>query len=606
MARDTQNSNSNYLVRSSPIFTAAPFTIAVWIYCRDPSTSNYIWTIRKTDNTNYWRFYISTTGSLFTFQVQDGGGSNLCQSISPAANTWYRVVCVEGGATDHRIYTNGGNKGASVGSRSPAGVNEMTLGAYSGNPAFQGLLGPVTMWPYALTDQEVADDYRGVMVGQSTRIDYDMNGRGSFPETDLNRTYPFTVTGTLLTDFGAPAGIPNMEDESTQTGRSRVYAIEGTVTGVSKASLISWCNSQGTAVSPPPPPPPTPTAQILWGDSRLINIQSADRLFSAHNPNLRMIGGATTVNSFPFASINESNGLADSTGRVVFKKVSADPANEGVTRNWFQLQISNNCERYNPSRPTDDSIRISCGGEPYGTSIQPGVDTWMMISFVLHDSLYVDMAAPNIGDTSMSAIHQYYYPNSTLTPMTMMADPINSSGITLKWRIRRYNPASQLNPTTPPRSLETDKIILSQATAFKRYTLITHYRLGWLAQHNPIHEAFLQINGAWVNNGNPIYTYDGSYQNLSDRAVGFNLSPFSHQTRTLGLYSWLAETQFNVNGQMNPYAFPQNVNNIPNAGDKGWRAWYRVGLAIKGIPSQVGEADVNQYTLAALANAATI
>lgn len=614
MARDCQSSNSNYLTRA-PITTAAPFSLAMWVKSTSSTTDQFLFVIRdNSGNVDYWRVsFLGATGSgVIKFYVNQGGTLSTVNSTTFVANKWHRVTIVVASATDHRIYVDGGNKGQITASRVPAGVNEFTLMCHPGGSPLRGLMGPVTFWNnYALTDAEASDDADGTLVASQYRIDWNLDQRGSAVETDYSRTYPFTTNGTLLTDNSqsVPASIDILDQGLSEYSHNSRFSY-GTTASIptvgTKASIITWCNDQGTVVTAPPPPPPTPTTdRILWDDDRIFTKESADRTFASHDPGITMIT-ASSVNNSRFKDISETNGLRDINGRPLLRKVNADPANEGVTRPWFELTISNNTERYNKTNQDDNSIRVGTGGSAYTTTIQPGVDWWHVIQFVLHDSLYADMGAPNNGDTSISGLHHYYYPNYPLTPFTLMADPPDSNGITIKWRVRRWNPPDVLNPTGTAQS--TDHVVMSSAKAFKRYTIITHYRIGWLTSHNPIHEAWVQENGVWLNNGAPVYTYDGSISGSTGRAIGYNLNPYSHQTRTFAIYNWLCESKFDspaYSGNTNASAWPDHVNNIPNTGDTGWKAWYRLGFTIKGTASTSGRVDVNKDTLAATANAAT-
>lgn len=605
MPRDAQASNSNYF-SGTPPSTAAPWSCSAWLYPTDAAYDGFWFGMGDGTTNNYWRAaFVGSQAQSIKFYVAAGGTqTSITSGIAYAINNWYRVTLVEGSATDHRIYVNGGTPASSAASRVPSGVNYMNILRFMAvNPAFKGLIGPLTFWPgYALSDQEAHDDYRGVLVGRQYRVDYSMDGRAD--EIDLYRSFPLTMNGTVLTvsAAGAPLSLRNRMRRARNRKRP-VYSIyTGPAPATTKLALIQWSNAQGTAITPPPPPPPPPNQQqIFWGDSRILQGESADRAFSAHAARLQIFG-PSSIGMFKFQNIPESTGLLDATGRTLIKKVQADPANEGVTKNWFMMQVGNNNERYNPSNPNDNSIRITATSGNYTTEIQPGADVWYALSFVLDKSLYEDMGAPTSNDTTINDIH--HTGHNVLTPFTLMADPPNSAGITLKFRLRRWDPPDQVNPNGTAKS--ADKVFLANAVAYKRYNVFAHFRMGYLAAHNPWHETYLQVNGAWQNNGNPIYTWDGTIAGTTGRALGYNSNPYLHETRTLMIYNWLCETQFNVNGQTNPAAWPRNVNNIPAPGDKGWRLWYRCGFAILGRASTVGEAPVTQYTLAALLNAASI
>lgn len=604
MARDPQANSANYL-EGAPFVTAAPFSFAAWVYPTSDAADSWVFLTSVAGGTtdNYWRCGLigSVAGDPVRFYAFAGSSVGCSTTTGFVVNQWQRIMCVEYAADSRAVFISGGAKGTNAASRSPAGVNNLRIGRFASGNSFTGRIGPVTVWNAALTDEEVAADARGVIVRPQARIDYPMTGR--IGEADARRLYPLSMVGTVLTNNGAatPASLPEQAARKIISLPPVLYAVAGAPpSGVTKAALILWAYEQGTVIAPPPPPPPKPTDQIFWNDSRIFHRESADRTFASHDSSLIVIGPNTVIGSTYRVNQIPAEGLIMTGGRNMFARVFEDPANEGVTRNWFKLRISNNCPIYSTNA---QSIRIGVGGGY--REIPVNTDVWQMTSFIFHDSLYADMGGRH--NTSISGLHQPSSARQTLTPMTTIATPVGETGLQLLWRVRRWDPPDTPDPAGDPSPYHSNLPIIPLATARKRITLITRFRLGWntgSGPHDPYHECYAQVNGAWLNNANPIYTHNGSRSGLSGRGVGFNLpgTLWRHESRGFALYNW-------ANKFSPSTAWPDNANGdqvgFPS-GDKCWMSWYRCAIVMYGGPGQSGEKPVNQHTLAAMANAASI
>lgn len=251
--------------------------------------------MRDAVNNNYWRLSLmgGTGSQSIRFHINATTTTFLNSPITYAANVWYKITLVEGSATDHRIYVNGGNKNTSTTSKVPANITEFVLLAHPGGSAFKGLIGPVTFWNnYALTDQEVADDYDGHIVGVTSRVDWNLDSRGNTVETDLTRTYPFTNVGTILTDNSLDNPMPLVYQDDLNLDYSHSarfgYGASSSTTTVSKTSIITWCNDQGTVVAAPPPPPTQTVMRrqdsLRWFDPTMTIAQMSTPLTGTFNP----------------------------------------------------------------------------------------------------------------------------------------------------------------------------------------------------------------------------------------------------------------------------------------------------------------------------------
>jgi hypothetical protein len=159
MARQFNGSNTRIRLESA-VVSAAPFTMACWFNVTDAlHTLMYLGDKDSDDN----RYVLNARGDL-TDQVEfiARTTANTAVSTAPGAYTpgvWTHACGVEGSATDHRVYINGGNKGSSTTSRVPTGMDRTTVGvrdSLTNNGFTDGRIAEAVIWNVALTDAEVA------------------------------------------------------------------------------------------------------------------------------------------------------------------------------------------------------------------------------------------------------------------------------------------------------------------------------------------------------------------------------------------------------------------------------------------------------------------
>ena len=136
-------------------------------------------------------------------------GYSVNTTTQVALNQWRHICGVVGGATDHRVYINGGSKGSDTTSDTRAQSN-ITIGGYDmwgtrGN-FYNGRLAHVMVLPWAMTDDEVLRAYQEqldkpwqLFRAKPRVLYFDASTGSSFPSLSSITASSFTTSGARLT-----------------------------------------------------------------------------------------------------------------------------------------------------------------------------------------------------------------------------------------------------------------------------------------------------------------------------------------------------------------------------------------------------------------------
>ncbi len=156
------NGTTEYLSVTTAPVTAPPFTIACWCYQRSAATRVAVSLNNSADTTNFHNLEI-TSASVYRCRSQDATTVSSAQAaVTAPAVTWHHLVGVFAATNDRRAFLNGGNKGTSASSRTPSGINQLTIGALGGSTKSEfinGNLADIRIYNRALSDEEVTDLY---------------------------------------------------------------------------------------------------------------------------------------------------------------------------------------------------------------------------------------------------------------------------------------------------------------------------------------------------------------------------------------------------------------------------------------------------------------
>jgi hypothetical protein len=165
------NGQSNYIDLGSPDLSISQGTIEAWIYPRSVRCCEQIFSIRDSSLKNNLQFYLST-GSTVNYYSAVNGERKIGLSSDISANNWYHVVVTQDGAAC-KLYVNGQLKATSPDGEwfdDVIGGNEFAVGRlnYMSNYYFDGIIDEFSIYPKALTFDEIQSLYAAKKAGTST------------------------------------------------------------------------------------------------------------------------------------------------------------------------------------------------------------------------------------------------------------------------------------------------------------------------------------------------------------------------------------------------------------------------------------------------------
>lgn len=204
-ARRFDDAASDKLVTVATPVTAVPFTMGCWFNSDDITIRQFLMMVGTSAN-NDNRFSLELRGDVggdpvYALTEASAAASQAASTTGYQANRWHHATAVYAAANDRRIYLDGGGFAQETTSRTPAGINKIAVGCFSGSSDALRLSGLV-MWPYViprmLTGADVmrlaAGEHPMVVGGQGTLF-WDFYGRSI--ENDRGALYPLTNTGSV-------------------------------------------------------------------------------------------------------------------------------------------------------------------------------------------------------------------------------------------------------------------------------------------------------------------------------------------------------------------------------------------------------------------------
>jgi len=247
MARSLARSSTQYLSLSSAVLTAAPITMACWVYPTTIGSAGAL-TAMSLSRTN-------TNNNIFNLDLGDFLAGDPVRAVAIesssivgvastttgySTNEWQHIAAVFASSTSRSAYRNGTAKSTNTSSVSPSGVNATYIGAwYTGAGGsldaaafFDGRVCEAGIWNAALDDAEIAalaDGYSPLLIrpaslvaywplggryGQSDRDrwrnGYDLTANNSPTWTDHPRiVYPQPMVLPFKTTGGGGGGVAN-------------------------------------------------------------------------------------------------------------------------------------------------------------------------------------------------------------------------------------------------------------------------------------------------------------------------------------------------------------------------------------------------------------
>lgn len=223
MSRYFSGTTTDYLTLSTPVDTAAPVTIAAWVYPTNFYSYGCPVAIGGNNLGNEHCFSLMRNGSTPIALCQAGPSPQIATATaSMSVNNWYHLAAVFTSSTSRAILLNGGNKGTNSGSMTPNPTymyrtNIGTRANESWLHPWWGYIAEVSIWNTAQSDANILDmasnyksglfypDYLVLHARLVSTEDYDEIG---------DRT--FSIIGSPGTGGNPPIVYPSKYNEFTQ------------------------------------------------------------------------------------------------------------------------------------------------------------------------------------------------------------------------------------------------------------------------------------------------------------------------------------------------------------------------------------------------------
>lgn len=213
MAR-TFTATTEYLAKATAPVTAAPLTLAAWVYPLDITTLQVVMSLQDDGGSSADAFVLRLNGNAagdkaVAYAFENGTSGNTGSSSAGAfvANSWQHVAGVYTSATERLVYLGGVAGTADTSSRTPGAIVKTLIGIWSRSAGTNGAntrIAFAAIWNAALTSQEILSLSNGAHpthVRPASLVSC-VDIVGASPEIDL-------VDATTYTLNGSPAKIDN-------------------------------------------------------------------------------------------------------------------------------------------------------------------------------------------------------------------------------------------------------------------------------------------------------------------------------------------------------------------------------------------------------------
>lgn len=206
------DSTSDYLERTPPVITAAPFSMSAWIRTDDAADNFQVIAGHgqaTADEFFQWRVRMTDSKVEATAESVAAGVNDADSTAAPTVDVWTHVGYVTSAVDSRASYVAGGNKGTNAGSCTPLLIDASWIAQVdNGSPGdrFSGNIAHLAIWSAALSDSEIASLAAGVSplrIRRDSLIHYwPLNGQS--PELDIVAGANMVLNGTPTLDFEPP------------------------------------------------------------------------------------------------------------------------------------------------------------------------------------------------------------------------------------------------------------------------------------------------------------------------------------------------------------------------------------------------------------------
>jgi len=192
---------ANYLNASVVPVSAAPLTIAFWMYPLSAINQVPFSLARPSNNDCFMCYMTSSNGLRFYVRQTD----SVAQAVGPnyTTNAWQHVALVTGSSSSRYCYRSGTPGSEETTTKAPVLITQTTIGAWKHAVVaypFDGYVAEVGIWDVALTTDEVAALAGGLEPAMIRRASLQATWRctpGAAGEADPINSYDLTETGTV-------------------------------------------------------------------------------------------------------------------------------------------------------------------------------------------------------------------------------------------------------------------------------------------------------------------------------------------------------------------------------------------------------------------------
>jgi hypothetical protein len=195
---------TSYIEATSTPITGAPFTMACWFKPNVQSQSASL--IHMGLSSGSARFQMRTDANSLIFQTGGGGATTSASTPIETWNnpTWFHATAVAFSPISRFIYFNGGGKVQNTTSRTPAGINNTTIGAQivggTRDNFFNGDIAEPAIWNTTLTDDEILSLSKGFAPSLIRPTNLKFYNRCIRTPKDLYGGLNFTSVNLTITD----------------------------------------------------------------------------------------------------------------------------------------------------------------------------------------------------------------------------------------------------------------------------------------------------------------------------------------------------------------------------------------------------------------------
>lgn len=234
----TFNGSTDYLrYNTGAILSVHPVTLACWFKTTDTTNNQTLMALSASAATaSLQEIHLGaaggTAGDPVRAYVADGSAAGQAvSSTGYSSGVWHHACGVFTAVNSRAAFIDGGSKGTDANSRTPAGIDQATMGARVQATTISLLTGNIAeagIWDVALTDDEVASLAKGfspLLIRPTSLVAYwPLIGKYS-PEIDVVGGFGMTITSATVGDHSpllrnfenAGVGIPTTLGQATKS-----------------------------------------------------------------------------------------------------------------------------------------------------------------------------------------------------------------------------------------------------------------------------------------------------------------------------------------------------------------------------------------------------